>query len=464
MDSSINSSVIKGFKLEYGDRLLRDFLPKYERIKILKKSRLKPQFDDLEKRLKQILDTPLGMDLSFSEFVCRHHDSDKDVIIVIDDYTRPNRHTRILLPLIEHELRKLGVDKNKIKLLIATGTHRPPTKEEIKNKILKKLYEHWKGRILIHDSENSLMNKNIGYSSIRGTPLVLNRYAVGASFLIALGDPEYHYFAGIAGNSKLIVPGIAGGKTIRKNHPLIFDYGVGFRPECRLGNIIDNPMILDVMELVDYIQKNIVPIFSIQAVEQGDRIIWIEGGDIIAVHRESAKILKKTREIHVNEPADLVIVGTGNLGINLFQAGKAVHAGWNAVKRDGTGIIVIIAPVTDGVGNERYEMIMRDVVGMPILEALNYIIRHYCSQDTFVMGNHKPVDQLRVLKDVKAIYFLTEYEADELERIYRFKKIPVRDDDPDLSLRLFLEDFIKEKQDPLIYVLPDPNSLVVVDV
>ncbi len=453
----------EGFALKYGNKILKNFIPEGATVKLLKNQAISPQFGDLEVRLHEVLDHPLGMEKSFSDFVSMHLSDDRDVIIVIDDYTRPNRHTRQLLPLIEKKLHELGASKDRIKLLIATGTHRPPTRKEIKENILQNLHDHWKDRILLHESKNSELNENLGYVSTRGTPLFLNKHAVEAAFLIALGDPEYHYFAGIAANSKLIVPGIAGELTIKKNHPLIFEYGVGFRPECRLGNIKDNPMILDVMELVDYIQRNVVPIFSIQAVEQDNQIIWLGAGDIIKVHEASASILKKVREIHVKKPADIIIVGTENLGLNLFQAGKAVHAGWNAVRRDGQGVIVVIAPSTDGVGNERYEAIMQSVVGMDIPEALNYIIATYCTEETFVMGNHKPVDQLRVLKDVKAVYFLTEFDEDELERVYRFKKIPMIKNDPELSLKKFLEQLIAEKERPLIYVLPDPSYLVVIE-
>ncbi len=458
----VPSSQDTNFILEYGDILLKNYLPEDVDIKILRPTIIQPQFDDLEKQFQKMLEHPIGMEMTFSEFVTTHFSGDKDVLIVIDDYTRPNRHARKLLPLIENKLLELGVRRDDIKLIIATGTHRSPTESEIKKKILKHLQDQWEDRIIIHDSRDSRTIKNLGYVSSRGTPLTLNTFAVDAAFLIALGDPEYHYFAGIAGNSKLIVPGIAGEVTIRKNHPLIFEYGMGFKPQCRLGNIKDNPMILDVMELVDYIDKNVVPIFSIQAVEQDRQIIWMQAGNIIKVHQESASILQQVREIHVKKPADMVIVGTGNLGINLFQAGKAVHAGWNAVRKDGRGFIVIIAPCTDGVGNMQYEKIMHSVEGMPIPDALNHIIDHFCTEKTFVMGNHKPVDQLRVLKDVDSVYFLTDFDGDELERIYRFKKIPMIKNDPELSLRIFLDRMKKEHDVSLIYILPDPSNLVVV--
>ena len=54
----------------------------------------------------------------------------KSVVIVVNDITRPTATYRLLPPLLE-ELRGAGIGDDQILFLVATGTHRDNTPEEL---------------------------------------------------------------------------------------------------------------------------------------------------------------------------------------------------------------------------------------------------------------------------------------------------------------------------------------------
>ena len=58
----------------------------------------------------------------------------KNVLILADDYTRATTPVQKILPRLISELEEGGIKPSGIEILIALGTHRPMTDEEIKRK------------------------------------------------------------------------------------------------------------------------------------------------------------------------------------------------------------------------------------------------------------------------------------------------------------------------------------------
>ena len=56
----------------------------------------------------------------------------KNVLILVDDYTRATTPVQKILPRLMSELENGGIKHSDIKIMIALGTHRPMTDEEIK--------------------------------------------------------------------------------------------------------------------------------------------------------------------------------------------------------------------------------------------------------------------------------------------------------------------------------------------
>jgi hypothetical protein len=229
-----------------------------------------------------------------------------------------------------------------------------------------------------------------------------------------------------------------------------------------LGNTEENPVITEMKEMADTVQKH-TPVFCIDAIMDHGKIASLNAGNIISLHDLANKLLFQRRVIHVDEPADLVIVSVGKLGLNLYQSGKGIHAAWNAAQKPG-GTVLLLAPCQDGVGTVGYQETMEAVMGMDLDQALNWVLENKCSPDTFRIGNQKPVDSIRILQSLgeNHIKILSEMDPDQLRDVYRLDPLPLKGTPRD-SLREYLDQFLNEKPNALIYVLKDAGLYVVPD-
>jgi len=452
----------KDIDILYGADKVTNFIPDGKgTVKVIDSPQVESEISDLESDLIERLENPTGTK-PLQELIEEHYKgSGKYVCLLADDNTRPNIHTKILYPMIlDYLIDKCGVAKEDIRFLVASGTHRPPNDDELEDKIYgSELYNEYKDQIWIHNDNKNLVH--LGKSS-RGSPIYIDKNAYDSSIIIPVTDSEYHYFAGVAGTVKQLFPGVAGRKTTNTNHPQMFDKKLGFKPECRLGNTKGNPVIEDMKEMAVKVNET-TPVFCIDAILDDGEITYVNAGDIIAMHAAGKKKLEPRRIVEVEEAADLVIVTVGELGLNLYQAGKGIHAAWNAAKKPG-GQILLLAPCEDGVGSAGYKETMEAVQDKPVDEALKWVINNKCSVDTFKIGNQKPVDLFRIIKTLRPegkVNLLSEMDPDELKDVYRIQSVPNPNDDPQQALRNFLDNFFEENPDTLVYVLRDAGLYVV---
>ncbi|MBN1329129.1 MAG: DUF2088 domain-containing protein [Candidatus Heimdallarchaeota archaeon] len=439
--------------IDYGENEINYYIPKEANAHYLEIKGDFPEIKNIERKLVEVLEKPIDS-LPLKEIIKRNYSKGHTVIILTDDNTRPNIHTRILLPILFPKIIEYGVAPEDLKILIASGTHRPPTDEEIEKKILgTEIWNKYKKHVVSHNCDEGV--EQIGTSS-RGTPIFLNKLALESCLIIAMTDSEYHYFAGVAGTVKQFFPGISGRKTISRNHPKAFSPETGFRPECRLGNTEGNPVIQDMKEMVQEVIKT-KAVFCIDAILHKKNIVLLNAGDIISLHNLAFELLKPLRVVNVDKGADLVIVTTGELGLNLYQAGKGVHAAWNAVKKGGK--ILLLARSEDGVGNLAYHDTMLAVKDLNLDEALKWVVANKCSEETFKIGNQKPVDLLRILKE-NQIDMIGEMDPKELKETFRINPIEIKGSVLE-TLKDYVVNFLKENPTGLIYVMADAGIYVV---
>ncbi|MHA1828040.1 MAG: lactate racemase domain-containing protein [Candidatus Heimdallarchaeaceae archaeon] len=452
--------------ISWGDEMINHFIPKKyaNQVKILQPpefSRKKMYQGTIEEALEQVLNNPVGYDKSYAELIKEKYQQDKPITFVVDDYTRPNIHTKLVLPIIVEKTLQLGVLESDITILIAVGTHRMPREDEYSKIVGEDFYKKWKEHIISHDCDKDVVM--IGTSEA-GTPMGFDKLAFESSILVPITDTEFHYFAGQAGTIKEICPGIAARDTVRINHPRMFHRQVGFVPECRLGNTEGNPVISDIKNMVDILRKKIT-IFGIDTIVTEGEVVYINAGDLISLHETANPKIISMRTVKVPKPADIVISAMQSWGINLYQAGKGVHAAWNAVRQDGKGEIIAVAPLPDGVGNANYEKVMKESENMSIQEALEYVLDNYCTEETFKIGNQKPVDTLRILKTIGEgnLKFVSDMDSEELRKTYRLNPIKKPDESPVEALRREIETYMTANPDAIIYVMDDPGLYVVIE-
>src|SRR5271165_5435504 len=137
----------------------------------------------------------------------------KHIVIISSDHTRPVP-SKIITPILLRRIRAAQPDTN-IKILVATGFHRPSTQQELIDKYGQEIVDH--EQIVMHVSTDDSAMVKIG-TLPSGGECIVNRTAAEADLLLAEGFIEPHLFAGFSGGRKSVLPGISSYKTIMANH------------------------------------------------------------------------------------------------------------------------------------------------------------------------------------------------------------------------------------------------------
>ena len=106
--------------------------------------------------------------------------------------------------------------------------------------------------------------------------------------IIIAGGIVYHFLVGWSGGKKSILPGIASYETIMANHGLSLNesLGEGTRDEIRCGNIINNPVHLDMEEACALVKPSFM--FNVIMDSHGN-ISAAVAGDCIKAHAQGRK-------------------------------------------------------------------------------------------------------------------------------------------------------------------------------
>ena len=292
------------------------------------------------------------------------------VVVVTSDSTRPFP-THIVLPYVIEELMHAGIRKEDITVMFAVGSHRHMTNEERKQLAGVDL--------LLVDSEETRM-RYVG-STTRGTPVEVDERLLLADRVIALGNVEYHYFAGFSGGAKAIVPGCASHKTISANHSWMTNEKAG------AGVIEGNPVREDIEEAASFAKVDFIVNVVLNTQKE---IIGCYAGDVTAAHRKAVQDLAAHFACPIEHLYDIVVVADGGFpkDRNLYQTQKALANAIYAVKE--SGVIILAGGCREGYGNKTFESWMKKYHHPD--EMTEEIQKH------FVLGGHKALSFARAKK------------------------------------------------------------------
>ena len=96
-------------------------------------------------------------------------------------------------------------------------------------------------------------------------------------------------------------------------------------------------------------------------------------------------------------------------------------------------------------------------------EALRFVIDTYCTEETYQIGNQKPVDLLRIISSVGEgnLKLITEMDPKVLRKVFRINAILQQEGEPlQEILRRTVVEYLKINSNPVIYILQDPGLLV----
>ena len=265
----------------------------------------------------------------------------KNCVIISSDHTRPVP-SHIIMPQLLAELRKGNPDID-ITILIATGMHRATTKEELIAKYGREIAKNEK--FVIHVSRNDEDMVSVG-TLPSGGDCRINKVAANADLLISEGFIEPHFFAGMSGGRKSVLPGIASKVTVLANHCSEFINS----PNARTGILQGNPIHEDML----YAAKAAKLAFICNVVIDADKkVIAAFAGDREKAHYAGADFEMKLAGVKP-VPADIVITTNGGypLDQNIYQSVKGMTAA-EATCKEG-GVIIDVSSCSDGHGGEDF--------------------------------------------------------------------------------------------------------------
>lgn len=271
----------------------------------------------------------------------------KSCTIIISDHTRPVPSRDILPPMLR-QLRE-GNPDIRIKLLVATGFHRPTTTEEL----VKKLGEEIAGReeIIVHNAFDPDSNVNIG-TLPSGAPLVIDRAAAETELLIAEGFIEPHFFAGFSGGRKSVLPGVCDKATVLGNHCGAFIAS----PFARTGVLDGNPLHRDMLAAAE--MAKLAFIVNV-VIDERKKTVAAFAGDFRQAHEAGVDFLRQYCEVQA-VPGDIVISSNGGapLDQNIYQCVKGLTAA-EASAAPGA-VLIMCAELADGSGGDGFYRSLRD--------------------------------------------------------------------------------------------------------
>jgi len=265
------------------------------------------------------------------------------VIIVSDDATRLTPVHRMLPPLLRR-LNAVGVPNARIACIMALGTHRYMTEDELQAKVGNAVFGQI--RVFNHEWRDPRVLADLGTSS-QGTPLLVNRSVVEADVVIGLGAIVPHHIPGFSGSSKIIQPGVCGDRTTAETHLLSCESG----GDSYLG-IEDNPVRRDMDDMADRV--GLRTIFNAVLNDTGE-VVGLFCGAMRPAFRAGVKLARELYGVEYQETPDIVLANSHPCDLDFWQSHKSLYPAQRMVKPGGT--IIVCMPAPEGVSPVHTELL-----------------------------------------------------------------------------------------------------------
>ncbi len=239
----------------------------------------------------------------------------RNAAIAVDDLTRPTPAARIL-PSLLRELAAGGLGERSVRIVIGTAAHRPMERAELERKLGPEVAA--RVPVVVHDFLGPDLH-DLGWH--RGGPVQLNRRFLEADLRICVGAAVPHNETGFGGGAKLLVPGLAGRRTIAHFH--------GALPPRPAGQLEATGPRLDRRGWSESVARNVgVHAVVCAAVNSRAQLAALEVGDVVEAHRAAARAALRIGRTPVPaglaERADAVVVNAFPLDTDPIQMGKSI--------------------------------------------------------------------------------------------------------------------------------------------
>jgi len=253
----------------------------------------------------------------------------QSVVVLVDDVTRPTPQSELLPPLLD-ALNAAGVSDERITAIIALGTHRYMTDDEMRVHLGEGVVARIS--VLNHAWKDADAFVDLG-TTAQGVTLKVNRTAYEADLLLSVGSIVPHIYAGWGGGGKMVMPGICSHEAIGPMHSLAWEEGDFLRVAARTDTVCRR----EIDEVA--VRVGLAGILNVVLDGEG-ACAWAGFGEPVATHAAGVEAARGLLVREVPSPADIVVIDARPATIEYWQGLKALAHAARAIKRGGTAILV----------------------------------------------------------------------------------------------------------------------------
>lgn len=314
--------------LPYGKQTVEVNIPGQNLIGVYSPKDIEP-VGDVVAEVRRAMESPIGS-AKLQELV----KGKQKVVIVADDNTRLTPTDKII-PVLLDECNQAGISDAQITIVIALGTHRFMTEQEI----LDKFGEETVRRVRIKNHPYKDMNEMVDLGiTENGGRILINKDVYEADFKIGIGSIVPHHIPGFAGGAKIVQPGVSGEETTAYTHLLSVR-----APRSYLG-VLENPVRTE----LDLMARKVGLHTILNTVlNRHGQVVEVFFGDVEDAFRAGVKRTMEVYAAEIPEEADIVLSSSHPCDLEFWQAHKTLYPSDLAVKAG--GIIIVVTPCYEGV-------------------------------------------------------------------------------------------------------------------
>jgi len=270
----------------------------------------------------------------------------RDAVLLVPDHTRTSPLPQMLPPVLA-ELQAGGLRPEQVTIIVATGTHRSMTEEELHGHLGPDICSRF--HVLNHEWQDEANLVDLGQTP-HGTPVVVNRLYDKADLKVALGSAKPHMVVGWGGGAKIVQPGVGGGFTTGATHwasASTMGREITGRVETSIRHEIEAAADLSGLDFLLNDASN----------PQGEVIGFCAGDFRLAFRRCVGMALAANDYLFALDPpperADILLCGTG--GTDMWNGGTAGMVTAEYLLKPG-GTVIQFAPCSEGVARQHPEV------------------------------------------------------------------------------------------------------------
>ncbi len=268
----------------------------------------------------------------------------KTACILICDITRPVPNGTLLPPMIR-TLLDAGMKAEDIRVLVATGLHRPNEGDELAEVV----GDPWVMETVTvenHFARNDEDHVYLGTTD-RGTVIRLDKRFAEADIRIATGLVEPHFMAGFSGGRKVITPGVAHAETITTLHTAKF-----MEHACAANLVLEgNPLHEEQLAVV----RLLGGAYAVNTViDEFRNLSFVNFGEIEASHLKAVDFMMNYAVVPVPERFHTILSSSAGYPLDktYYQTVKGMVSPIDILEPGGD--IIMVSEISEGFGSKEY--------------------------------------------------------------------------------------------------------------